>query len=299
MTPRCFLLAATALPLAIAAPAAATDGREACFDAYVQAQRLRQDDKLRASREQLLACAKASCPGFVKNDCQMWLGEVDASLPSVVFVAPSDQKDEADSNVAVFVDGERAAETIGGPAIPLDPGPHDIRYEREGRTVQTHVLVPRGEKQFPIVLDLRALAPPSAPEPTIAPVPAESADRVRASSPQAPSSSSRLPFATYTLGGVAIAGFAVFSGFAIAGKSATSCAPSCSHEQVGVVRSDYTIADVALGVAIAASAGAITFALMAKPDASTRGAAPARPVAWWVGVRPAAAGASVATGATF
>jgi hypothetical protein len=301
MMPRALLLGATALLFAVPLRAVAADGRKACFDAYVQAQRLRRDDKLRASREQLRTCASASCPAFVKNDCRAWLGEVEASLPSVVFEAQSDPQAEGSAPPTVFIDGERAAEAIGGPPISLDPGPHDIRYERDGRTVETHVLVPRGEKRFPIVLDLRALAPAPAPPSTPPPaVPVEpAADSVHASPPPHLSWLVRLPLATYALGGAALGGFAVFGGFAIAGKSATSCAPLCSHNQVGVVRTDYTIADVALGVAIAASAGAVTFALTAKPDPAARGAAQAPAVAWWLGVRPAAGGASVATGATF
>jgi hypothetical protein len=60
--------------------ASADPSRDACFDAYEQAQRLRNDEHLRAARDRLATCAHAACPAFVRSDCAAWLGEVEAEL---------------------------------------------------------------------------------------------------------------------------------------------------------------------------------------------------------------------------
>jgi hypothetical protein len=101
------------------------------------------------------------------------------------------------------------------------------------------------------------------------------------------------------LGGVAIVGLGTFAGFGFAGNAAQSCAPSCTRSQVDHVRLDYVLADVSVGLAVAAGAGAFFFALTAKPAASPDVPAKAPAAAWWLGVRPAAGGAAVATGVSF
>src|SRR5262249_35423111 len=51
----------------LATPSAGADDKKACADAYVKAQRLRQDAKLRAARDQLLICAMDSCPSSLRQ----------------------------------------------------------------------------------------------------------------------------------------------------------------------------------------------------------------------------------------
>jgi hypothetical protein len=294
------VLLVAAVALGMPGRAIAANPREGCFNAYERAQRLRQDHKLRASREQLRLCADTACPAFVKGDCSRWLGEVDAGLPAVLLTTPSDQKGRTENRVAVFVDGELVAEQIDGRAIPVDPGPHDVRYELDGRFIETHVVVPEGQKEFPLVVDFRQLEPPPAPARAseLASWP-EEGNANRAQPPQSPAWYARLPLSTYALGGVAVAGLGAFAGFGVAGNSAESCAPSCTRSQVAQVRTDFTIADVSLGVSIAAAAGALYFALSATPPAGNDGAAKVSPAAWWLGVRPAVGGATVATGVSF
>ncbi|MEJ7729211.1 MAG: hypothetical protein WKG00_08345 [Polyangiaceae bacterium] len=67
--------------------AAAQDATNACVDAHVAAQRLRRDGKLRAAREQLVSCARTSCPQVLVRECAAWLSEVEATIPSVLFEA--------------------------------------------------------------------------------------------------------------------------------------------------------------------------------------------------------------------
>jgi hypothetical protein len=277
---------------------AAAETREQCFDAYERAQRLRRSGKLIASREQLLVCADTSCPSFVKTDCSAWLGEVEASSAAVTVLVQRDEKSKSEGAVTVFVDGERVAEPIEDHPVPVDPGPHDVRCELGGRSVERHVVVPEGNKAFPLLADFRTPASQSAPLPR-APSPPAPANGGTPPPPR-PGWPARIPPLTVALGGVTVAGLALFAGFGLAGNSAESCAPSCTPSQVSSVRTDFVVADVSLAVALASGGAALYFALTAKPDASPDRVSPPR-AAWWLGVRPgpAGSGATVSAGARF
>lgn len=269
--------------------AAADDARDACFTAYEQGQRLQKDGKLRAAHEEFVACSDAACPGFVRKDCSGWLDEVESSMPAVVLTLPRDAKGSTDLAVTVSIDGEPIAERIDGLAIPVDPGPHDVRYELGGRSLEQHVIVPEGNKTFPLVVDLGALAPQPPPPPPPA------ADTTP--SPYKPWLE-RLPTSTYVLGGVAVVGLASFVGFGLAGRSIESCAPSCTATQVSSLRGDYLVADVSLLMALAATGGAVYFAIRSSPDAPNA-PAHARSSPWWLGARVDGRGAVVGAGTHF
>jgi hypothetical protein len=286
------LAAAAAALLLLPAPAAA-DERERCFNAYERAQRLRQNSKLCASREQLLVCADASCPSFVRKDCSAWLGEVETSISGVV-VTTTGQKGKTDSQVAFYIDGERLAEPLEGRAFPVDPGKHDVRYELDGRSVEGHVVVPEGDKAFPLYVDFRALSPPPVPPPPPIDAPAEPSPPL-----PRPSWLLRLPVATYVSGGLAVAGVGLFAGFGLAGYSAESCAPACTRSQISSIRTNYVVADVSLAAAVAAGGAAVAFALIAPSRTPADGAKQAPAAAWWLGVRPGVGGALVAAGTRF
>jgi hypothetical protein len=291
-------LAAAAAALLLSPARAAADERERCFNAYEHAQRLRQGGKLCASREKLQVCAEASCPSFVRKDCSAWLGEVEASISGVVVTATG-PKGKTESQLVVFIDGERLAEPIDGHTFPVDPGKHDVRYELDGRSVEGHVLVPEGDKAFPLFVDYRALAPPPGPSPV--PPPAQTdAPPEAPPAPSRPSWLLRLPVGTYVSGGLAVAAVGLFAGFGLAGNAAESCAPSCTHSQISTIRTDYFIADLSLAAALAAGGAAVTFALTApRSGATPDGAKQARAAAWWLGVRPGVGGGLVAAGSRF
>jgi hypothetical protein len=178
--------------------------------------------------------------------------------------------------------------------------------------VQQHIVVPEGNKAFPVVIDTKALAPPSpappAPPALTAPTapPALTALTAPTAPPVIPATagneapkSSGLRAPTYVLGGVALVGLASFVGFALAGESAQSCAPSCSRSQISTVRRDYAVADVSLLAALAAGGGALYFALTSKPEASGATSAARRTTAWWLGVRVEGGGPWLGGGTTF
>ena len=71
---------AAALACAGEAEAAGQD-KVRCAAAYEQAQELRRQDKLAASREQLRLCQE-TCPRSLLADSQRWDGELDALIPT-------------------------------------------------------------------------------------------------------------------------------------------------------------------------------------------------------------------------
>lgn len=125
---------------------AAEPNKLQCIAANDAAQDLRRAEKLRESREKLLVCVSASCPGLVRDDCAQRLAEIDRVMPSVVFEA----KDAAGSDlvaVAVTMDGERLTDKLDGRSWPVDPGEHRFVFEAAGLpTVEHTIVVHEGER---------------------------------------------------------------------------------------------------------------------------------------------------------
>src|SRR5258706_11127444 len=90
---------------ALGSNAHADDVKNACASASETAQQLRIDGKLRAAHEQLTACSRPICPAIVKRDCDAWLSEVEAILPSIVLVA-RDETGRDLVDVRVLLDAE-------------------------------------------------------------------------------------------------------------------------------------------------------------------------------------------------
>jgi len=158
---------ATALLLAMTASAAADDTTQ-CLDASSAAQDLRREKHLVAAREQLLVCARATCPGVVQRDCATWLAEVETATPTVVLAV----KDSAGADVIaarVELDGKPFLEQLAGAAVAIDPGVHALRVVAASGVVEQQLVIREGEKNRLVEL---ALPPRAAPEPPVPPVPA-------------------------------------------------------------------------------------------------------------------------------
>jgi len=243
--------------LTIAIPAvshADPPGKDQCFDAYEKAQRLRKDYKLRAAHEQLLTCAADSCPDFVRQDCSKWIGEVETSTPTIVVLAKHADGSAIDGAKATL-DGAPLADSLDGRAVPVDPGPHDLRCEANGVVVQKHIVVAEGQKNQPFYVGMDGGSSGSTSDgassaPVEQPAPGESGRR-------------RIPTATWVLGGVAAAGAISFAVFGILGRNVQSCAPNCTQSQVNDLRRDYLIADVSWITGLVAAGFAVYFALTA------------------------------------
>jgi hypothetical protein len=168
LTPISFVL----LGLGVPAAALADSPKEACLIAADQGQSLRDDGKYALARDQFLSCSRDACPKLVHDQCTEWLRQLDESIPTVVFGAKDDQGADVPS-ARVLVDGKPVSSGIDGKPVSLDPGAHDIRFERDtpSQSVALHVVLRTGEKNreisgtFPAAEGLPAPpeAPPEAP----------------------------------------------------------------------------------------------------------------------------------------
>jgi hypothetical protein len=99
--------------------------------------------------------------------------------------------------------------------------------------------------------------------------------------PQEPSSEtgwSRVPVATYVLGGVSALGLGAFVGFRVAGSNsfdalARDCKPTCTSSRVDRARQKYVISDIALGVGAAAAVAAIAIYFSSSRENTSQAAA--------------------------
>jgi hypothetical protein len=231
----------------------ASQAQVLCLQQHEKAQLDLQQKKLRAARQALRGCSQASCPLAIRADCGEWLIAANNVAPSVVLSARTKAGDQAE--VRVLMDGELIATRLDGKAIDVDPGEHVFRFELPPHApIERRVIILEGEKarvlsvHFGDAEGASPLVPPG--------LPGEAAEERRP-----------VPAAVYALGGVALAGVGVFTGFAIAGTSERSsllsrCAPFCSDDEVQSVQRKFLIADIALGTGIvAAGSAAVLFAL--------------------------------------
>lgn len=187
-----------------------------------------------AARESLLRCTQMRCPPLIAKDCIAMLGEVDASLPSVVF-AVSDGRGADLVDVRVSANGQLLAERLAGRAVTLDPGVYTLRFEAEGyATAEQVVTVLEGEKQRLIRAQL---------------VSGEAAGP-RASRTRAPRSAERLALTSYVLGGSALAALGAGIAAGVVGKQIwNACdADGCSEDRKAHGKRLYIGADVAFAV---------------------------------------------------
>jgi hypothetical protein len=246
--------------VATAAPAHAdADRTERCISSSDAGQVQRDEHKLIEARASFLACGADECPFELRKQCQRWLDEVSARVPSVAISA----RDEAGRDVVdvrVFVDGKLLLSKLDGVAVPVNPGEHVFRYEPRGSAPsEERVLVREGESSR--LVTVRVEGATSKPKPK--PLEPLRTDSSRSSPDERPRSSS-VPLGSVILAGVGVLGVGAFALFASTAKSQldtlrSGCGStrSCDSAEVDGVRRDLTIGNVALGVGALALAGAV------------------------------------------
>jgi hypothetical protein len=253
------------LGILAASAVARADDKDACASASEQAQQLRARGKLIEAREQLLLCSRRACPGVVKDDCEHVLGDVEASLPSVV-VSAKDPDNNDTVAVRVLLDGAPLADTLSGLAIPLDPGVHNLRFELAGaKPVEQRVVVHEAEKNRTITVTFESLTPR-----VTHPVDAPRAPDVppRATAKRAPSPLATI-FATLSAVGVGAFGYFQIRALVDASHLRSTCAPSCAQGDVDGVSNEVVGAHVSIIAALAFGAAATWFFL--SPPRPTAG----------------------------
>jgi hypothetical protein len=236
------------------------------------------EGKLLAARTELAKCAAPSCPKIIADECASLVARVDSNIPTVV-VAATDPAGRDVSSIQVYLDG-RLEPTEPGRAIALDPGEHDLRVVAlDGRSATAKLVALEGQKNRLVRLDLPAAAPSTEPAPEEpAPVPTDH--------------TSSVPTAAWVLGGVGVVALGSFGYFALRGKSRENdleerCAPNCSDSEADELFRNYLIADISLGVGVAAL-GAATYLVVTS---SGKGKSEADRVA--IRVAPARGGAAL------
>jgi len=250
------LLSGMFVPQTVVAQPATDPAASACIDAHVEAQRLRRDRRLREARVALVACSREGCPRMLIGECGPWLREVEQAIPSVVIDARApDGREVAD--VRLRIDGALQADRLTGSAIEIDPGEHLLRFERAGSpAVEEKVLVSEGEHGRRVSVRF------------VASEPAQSGAEPPASRP--------IPTVVYGLSAVGLLGLGVFGTLGAVGLSKKGdlddarCLPNCRTEDVDAARRAFLVADIGLGVGIAALASALIF-YVTRPEVRRSG----------------------------
>ena len=234
------------------ASAAGNEGAT-CIAAFEDAQRLRTSQRLLAAREALSVCSRATCPKVVAERCQKWKDAVEAAVPTAkLSIVDAAGKPLAGARVTID-DGQVVVPDDG--VVTLDPGPHGARAEKAGfRVGEARFELKPGDKDRPVTLRLASVAPIASASASAAPPP----------EPRA------IPTAAYVVGGVGVVAVGAFVVLGLSGKHdenhlASTCSPACSPDDVSSVRTKYVVADVALGVGVAAL-GVATWLILSNKD---------------------------------
>lgn len=276
----------------LASVAAAPAPKAACIQASELGQDARDQGKPLAARQQFLACAITTCPEVVRRQCQRWLTEVEARIPTLL-LRVRDPRGQDVVDAQVTVDGRPVPEALSGRAVAVDPGLHVFRLVRpSGEGITVHVLAREGEKDrlvdavFPDPVlapephQVGALSAPL-PPPAGAESPSQSPQPAPAVPPLTSTGASPFPWLPAGLTAAAVAGGAGFVGFGLTARAdverlRTTCAPACSAAELSTVKTHEAIANVSLGVAGVAGGLAVWRWLAHAPDAGRveLGAAP-------------------------
>ena len=252
-------LGRVALLLAVmgASRVAAADNVEACVSAVEEGQKLQRAGRLRAARTTFLACDSKACPAEVRTVCDQLITAVEADLPTVIVGA----RDAAGNDlvaVRVSVDGVLLSESMDGKAVPIDPGPHSIRFEHQGdAAIDESVVIREAEKRRSIVVTFPRRAAVGVPPTT-----------ETQTKPRRPVSA-----LTYTLAAVGVASLGVFIGLDVNGQSRySSCSGACSSSTAQSLSVERAATLTVGGVGVASHAVA-TVLFLTRPSAVDAGAA--------------------------
>ena len=299
MTARWGAAAALSLVLLWGAKAHGQDTR-ACLVASEQAQKLRDEGKLKQAREQMLICANDACPGAVRKDCSGWLTALEASMPTIVISAQdANRKDMI--RVQVSLDGKPLVSSLDGRAMTIDPGPHTLRFEADGqKPVEQTVLIREGEHRRVVSIQFPAESAATAGDKGSSPPPPETPGPTPA--PATTPAPTRVPVAAVVVGVVGLLGLGSFAFFGITGKNdlaklRATCGVkhTCTQGDVDATHNKLLAADISLAAGVLAlGVGTGLFFALRSPAK-----APAKAAVLTVGAFPVRKGGAATIGGSF
>jgi hypothetical protein len=200
-----------------------------------------------AARASFLECADAACPEAVRKECTRWLSDVEARLPSIVIVV-RDQRGVDIPDAEVALDGTVLEEGSLGRELSVDPGEHVVTARRDGVELTERVMASEREQGRMVTLVLG----PKVPPPQLPPASGAAEPRRR---------SWLGPAITAGAGAVLLgtAGIITLRGKAQAEDLRSDCSPTCKQSEVDAIERRLTLADVTLGVGIAAVAAGVAW----------------------------------------
>ena len=229
--------------------------RQACVEAYENAQTTSKHHQLAQARQHIRTCLDSACPSSLRSECAGWLKEIDSRQPSILLgcTGPSG---EARTDAEVKLDGAVISKSLDGKALDVDPGSHEFTFTLPGESPLVMAVVVREGEKMQRVVGLF----PQRPRPPAAAI----------SKPPPPIETTRpVPWPVFALGGVTVLGVGTWAALGIWGNSGKSdleaCTPNCSHDATDDVRTRYIVGDVMLAVAIVA-AGAATFLYLTRGE---------------------------------
>lgn len=239
---------------------------DACFTAAERAQPLMRDKRFREARADLEMCARDVCPKVARADCREWLSEVALEQPTLV-IAPREVNAERDTRdvtgpVRAVIDGGIIVDRVDATPVPLDPGKHRVRLERQGfPPLEQNVDLHESEKSH--ILPFYWQASWSTTTTT---------DGATETNPQTAEHKSRPTSpAIYAMGAVGLAATGVGAYLEITGLGKRSnleqCRPHCLQGDVDSALNTTRAGDITLGVGLAVLAvSAILYATRPSGD---------------------------------
>jgi hypothetical protein len=314
----------------------ARQAKLACTDAFAKGKEAAQDDHLRSANEWFALCAEATCAPPLRKKCTAVHGRIAALMPSVVpTVTDADGTNSRDGEVKM--DGEILTSNLDGTAIVIDPGEHEFTFSRDGEVfAKRRLSVEKGQRRQIVsatfqprktqqqadpgpaeVVEERPPVRAARKVPTaVAVAEKESVDEEAAPSlvrrerrPAARAEAEAqtgAPLSAYLLGGVGVLGVGGYFTLNLKGSAendalAAFCAPDCRPESVRKVRNIYLMADVSLGIGIAALA-ASTYLFFRSPDSPEEEGSPRSRSGGGISglsIAPTSSGAFATVGGTF
>jgi hypothetical protein len=245
---------------------------ETCADTNKEAQEKEAAGHLSEASELYQQCAKQSCGAFLLNECTAHHARLVLDIPSVVPVF-NDKSGTPLQDVKVTMDGESLTSRLDGRALPVDPGFHEFVFTSEdGISVTKKLMILQGQHNRPVMVSLKSPAGKPAPVAQTGDYAPASGERTDTTAPPEPKQqgSRSVPAISWVLGGVSALGGAGYVVFSRWGKKDNDmlrqCAPACQQSSVDHVKQRYLVADVSLGVGIAALSGAILAYALNKPS---------------------------------